>query len=69
MCNLERQRNNRHNRHEMHSTTASREISNTKFGPIYEGCSLILVIDSFSPKSSSVPEEKYLVVIDRFFGY
>ena len=35
---------------------------------IYEGCSLILVIDSFSPKSSSLPEENYLVVINRFFA-
>ena len=37
-------------------------------GAIYEGCSLILVIDSFSPKPSSLPEENYLVVIDRFFA-
>ena len=34
----------------------------------YEGCSLILVIDSFSPKPSSLPEENYLVDIDRFFA-
>ena len=34
----------------------------------YEGCSLILVIDSFSHKPSSLPEENYLVVIDRFFA-
>ena len=35
---------------------------------MYEGCSLILVIDSFSPKPSSLTEENYLVVIDRFFA-
>ena len=33
----------------------------------YEGCSLILDIDSFSPEPSSIPEENYLVVMDRFF--
>ena len=33
----------------------------------YEGRSLILVIDSFSPKPASVPEQKYLVIIDGFF--
>ena len=33
---------------------------------LYEGCFLILVIDLFSPKPSSIPEENYLVVIDRF---
>ena len=33
-----------------------------------EGCSLILVIDSFSPTPASIPEENYLVVIDRFFA-
>ena len=34
---------------------------------LYEGCSLILVIDSFSPKPASVPEENYFVVINRLF--
>ena len=38
-----------------------------KFYVNYEGCSLILVIDSFSPKPSSLPDENYLVVIDKFF--
>ena len=33
----------------------------------YEGCSLIFVIDSFSTKPASVPEENNLVAIDRFF--
>ena len=35
---------------------------------MYEGCSLILVIDLFSPKPASVPEERYLVVINTFFA-
>ena len=35
---------------------------------VYEGCSFILVIDSFSPKQSSIPAVNYLVVIDRFFA-
>ena len=34
----------------------------------YEGCSLILVIHLFSPKPASVPEERYLVVINTFFA-
>ena len=36
---------------------------------MYEGCSLILVIDLFSPEPSSLPEANYmyLVVMDRFF--
>ena len=34
----------------------------------YEGCSLILVIDSFSPEPSSISDENYLVVIDKFFA-
>ena len=36
----------------------------------YEGCSLSLVIDSFSPEPSTtcISEENYLVVIDRFFA-
>ena len=38
--------------------------SNTK---TYEGCSLILVIDSFSPKPSFIPEENYLPVEEWFF--
>ena len=33
----------------------------------YEGCSLILVIDSFSPKPSFIPEENYLLVEEWFF--
>ena len=33
-----------------------------------QGCSLILVIDSFSPKPSSIPEENYLVVKEWFFA-
>ena len=35
---------------------------------MYEGCSLILVIDSISPKPASVPEQKYLLIIDGFFA-
>ena len=34
----------------------------------YEGCSLILVIDSFSPKPSFIPEENYLLVEEWFFA-
>ena len=35
---------------------------------LYEGCSLILVIDSFSPKPSFIPEENYLLVEEWFFA-
>ena len=35
---------------------------------VYEGCSLIRVIDSISPKPASVPEQKDLVIIDGFFA-
>ena len=35
---------------------------------VYEGCSLIHVTDSFSPKPSSIPEENHLVVKDWFFA-
>ena len=34
----------------------------------YEWCSLILVINAFSPKPASVLEQKHLVVIDWFFA-
>ena len=37
-------------------------------GPVYEGCSLVLVIDSFSPKPSFIPEENYLLVEEWFFA-
>ena len=35
---------------------------------MYEGCSLILVIDLFSPKPASATLERYLVVINMFFA-
>ena len=35
---------------------------------LYEGCSLILVIDSLSPKPSFIPEENYLLVEEWFFA-
>ena len=35
---------------------------------VYEGCSLILVIDSISPKPESVPEQKDSIIIDGFFA-
>ena len=34
----------------------------------YEGCSLFLVNDSFSPKPASVPEQQDLVIINSFFA-
>ena len=34
---------------------------------LYEGCSLILVIDPFFLKPASVSEENYLIVKNRFF--
>ena len=40
----------------------------TFFTRYYVGCSLILVIDLFSPKPATVPEERYLVVINMFFA-
>ena len=33
-----------------------------------EGCSLIFVIDSFSPKPASVTEQKNLVIMNRFIA-
>ena len=35
---------------------------------LYERCSLILAIDSFSPKPSFIPEENHLLVEEWFFA-